>query len=285
MEIIISLLYGALIFTIQASILIILTIVLSAMAVHYINMKAVSFAQIQLSPSIIKIVILPSVVFHEMCHAAMCSLFGHRIEKISFFNSENQRGYVLHSYNIYNPVHRIGNFFIGLAPIILGAGILYLAGKYFVPTGIISGYKNALANPQSMLSSIGLLNIFTEVYNGTIFFYSKLLNGGDIKWGSLIYIYLVFVLSSAMRVSPEDARSTFDGIKILTIVIFIIHIVLQTVAIYKQTFSVSPYQLLLSFYSFVLPIVLFALLINSFFCAGLYLSLKTSSKVVGKTEA
>ena len=66
----------------------------------------------------------------------MCVLFRHKIVATQFFptdTSQGALGYVQHQYNHKSVYQRIGNFFIGIGPIISGITALILLMRYFVP--------------------------------------------------------------------------------------------------------------------------------------------------------
>ena len=70
---------------------------------------------------------------HECSHALMCLIFRHKIIEVKFFkfdSSDGVLGYVRHTYNRRSLYQRIGNLFIGVAPLVVGslilAGLLYL---------------------------------------------------------------------------------------------------------------------------------------------------------------
>ena len=88
-----------------------------------------------------KFIYVSSVIgtpIHELGHAMMCLLFGHRITEIKLLlppgHPSGTLGYVSHDYNPRNPWARLGNLFISLGPIFSGLGVMILMLFLCFPT-------------------------------------------------------------------------------------------------------------------------------------------------------
>ena len=79
-----------------------------------------------------RLVIATSLVgtpVHEIGHALMCLLFGHRISRMVLWqprSPDGVLGYVTHTYRKRNPYQVLGNLFIGIGPIFSGLGMILL---------------------------------------------------------------------------------------------------------------------------------------------------------------
>ena len=145
---------------------------------------------------------------HETAHALMCILFGHKINEIKFFQIDEENGvlgYVRHSYNRRNLYAVLGNYFIGVAPILAGCAILnfslyYLLPKTYVAIVVLSRAQGGAA----VFENLGgvLSSFFSEVGNPKFWIVAAVdlcialhmnLSGADIK-GSLTALPLLILL-------------------------------------------------------------------------------------------
>jgi hypothetical protein len=76
---------------------------------------------------------------HELSHVAMCLVFRHRIDDVALFEPDlesGRLGYVRHSFTKSNWFERVGNVFIGLAPLAGGAVALAALLMMFYPAAV-----------------------------------------------------------------------------------------------------------------------------------------------------
>jgi hypothetical protein len=73
---------------------------------------------------------------HEFSHALMCGIFRHEIVEIKWLqlkSGDGTLGYVSHQYNPGSFYQKIGNFFIGTAPVYIGILILSIGMYVLLP--------------------------------------------------------------------------------------------------------------------------------------------------------
>lgn len=156
---------------------------------------------------------------HELSHAIMCLLFGHTITKIVLVNGRKNSktlGCVDHTYYKRNLYHLIGNFFIGVAPTIIGGmtivGLLWLLTPS-VFSSIITETAAARAAFHGGFSEefIGVLGVtLKNVFFGLF----SLENTKDARFW--ICIVLIIMIALHMEISRSDIRTSLIGLGVMT---------------------------------------------------------------------
>ena len=151
---------------------------------------------------------------HELSHAAMCLLFGHKIVEIELFAPDKESGrlgYVRHSSNRNDFVEQLGNVFIGLAPLMGGSLVLMLLLWMFYPEAA----KLALAaSKEAEGGTLGrTMDIAWTICTNVVSFEN--LRSGRF-WG---FLYLVLCVGSHMAPSPSDYRGAMRGAIYLAVIV------------------------------------------------------------------
>ena len=161
---------------------------------------------------------------HECAHALFCVIFGHKITEIKLFqinSADGTLGYVNHSYNKRNIYQRIGNFFIGIAPIIVISAVLYLLAWLLLPEFVAEIYGSFTVN--DFVSDIG--NVFMNLLDGLLSFFSCALS-----WQWWIFVIIGMFLALHMTLSKADIKGALSGIVFLLIVVLIVDIILGLIS-------------------------------------------------------
>ncbi|NVO08945.1 MAG: hypothetical protein HXX16_03190 [Bacteroidales bacterium] len=177
---------------------------------------------------------------HELGHALFCIIFWHKIDDIKLYtpnSADGTLGYVNHSFNPKSIYQKIGNFFIGIGPIILGTIVLYGLLFFLVPNT-----KDVLSSIQlqSKVLSQGIhgefMNSLNPLWKSTLYTLETLFKKGNFTdYKFWIFLYLSMCISSHMELSPPDIKGAWRGL--LSIVIFFL--VLNIIIIGLETVGVS----------------------------------------------
>jgi len=151
---------------------------------------------------------------HELGHAFFAILFHHKITHIALFSpneSTGELGQVDHSYRKYSFFPRLGNFFIGSAPMIFGSIILVVLLYYLLPNGKLIFLP--LTSGDGLLSSI-LLTL------QNLFSYHNLQS-----WQFWLFLYLSFCIASHLAPSKIDRQGMWGGLFWLILLLLVINLV------------------------------------------------------------
>ena len=161
---------------------------------------------------------------HELGHAFFCIIFGHKIVDMKLLKwDENTLGYVSHTYNKKNIYHNIGNYFIGIGPIIFGGVIQLLLCMLLCPD-LFDSLRLSINTID--LYEFNLVNFFSFSidYFENLFSIS---NFANIWW----WIYIIICLNIAihMDLSTNDIKAAKYGILFLIGCIVLISLILYFV--------------------------------------------------------
>ncbi len=162
---------------------------------------------------------------HEFSHALMCLIFAHKIDEIKLYDpmsEDGTLGYVKHSYNPKNIYQQIGNFFIGIAPITCGGGILLLLMWLMVPDTFFSVVHELSSVSAGSLGITTLFSYLIALWRVILVIFSFGNLGNPLWW---IYILIAIMISSHMELSFADIKGSVLGFLILAVLLFITNLI------------------------------------------------------------
>ncbi len=158
-------------------------------------------------------------VMHEIGHAIFCLIFFHKITELHLFDPDPETGtlgYVTHTYNPSNLYQQIGNFFIGIGPILFGTAVIYLLSYFLLGLNPfnIAGNLNIVPPQINSLDSFAQLFLNLARASGSLligmFSWSNLS-----RWQFYAFIYLVFAVGNSVTLSPPDLKGALKGFGVI----------------------------------------------------------------------
>lgn len=144
------------------------------------------------------------VPFHEFSHLITALIFNHDVTDFALFRpikgkKDGNLGYVNHSYNKNSLYQCAGNFFIGAAPMLFGAGFLTFLLYLAVPESIIWEKIAGLRASNATSAAISVLTAYVDALRCYNIF----------AW--LMIIISVFICPH-LGMSGADVKNTLSGV-------------------------------------------------------------------------
>lgn len=163
------------------------------------------------------IVIYPFVIIHELSHLIMAIIFTNRITEVKLLNFSNDGtlGYVSFAkvnsnFKIRNLYQNIGDFYVGLAPIIVGSGLFIFITKFIDNQLFKQITKLAYKHDTifDLLMSFKNINNFNFLFNFNI----------------ILIVIILFSISSLFLLSISDWEGCLQGTPYLILSMFLINV-------------------------------------------------------------
>jgi hypothetical protein len=166
---------------------------------------------------------------HEVSHAALCVLFGHRITEMRLFEPDpatGRLGYVRHAYSPRNPYHLVGNFFIAIGPVVAGSAVIALAAWLLLGSGegaaqasapVAAGKEGAWSEASRLVGHLGAGVTRLGDMIGSV---------GRRPWYvNAAFAWIAFSVGSLMALSPEDMKGALHGLLAIAVLVYLANVV------------------------------------------------------------
>lgn len=194
---------------------------------------------------------------HELGHAIFAIIFAHKISEIKLFTpgSGKSLGHVKHSYTKGNPYQTLGNFFIGLGPVLLGSFLLLVVTWLLFGIDIFS-----IANKYGVIFSFNIFRSFdsvlhtvTSLGSGVWQFFQMIFTGPKTVWWKLVlFFYLFYAIGSSITLSGPDIKGAFRGFFYFLILLLLFNIATFWLGNFTTTFFMRINQYLSGFYFLII---------------------------------
>jgi hypothetical protein len=198
---------------------------------------------------------------HELGHAFFALLFLHKITEMKLFSPDTKKGslgYVSHTWNSSNPYQTIGNFFIGIGPILMGTCMLYLITYLLFFT---SSTRIALIpiTSDSFSGFASIKNILSSTGQGFMSYLIFIFDGPNSSWWKIIlFLYLTFSIGSSITLSIEDIKGALKGFMIFVLLLVLFNLL----TIWAGDFTVEFFRYISSFFSAFYFLLIISILLN-----------------------
>ncbi|MCH5584607.1 hypothetical protein MK805_06445 [Shimazuella sp. AN120528] len=207
---------------------------------------------------------------HEIGHWIQCVIWLHKVKSVKLLQTKDLNGvlgYVEHQYNPNSVYQRIGNFFIGIGPIISGVGTIILAMYLLVPQSFAT-LQNQIHQNSATNQTLDL-QMFQSLGKAVVLMGESLFTTENFTQPTFwIFVILAICISSHIALSKPDIENSSQGLLSLLSVLILINLItplyqVDTYSMIKQFTEYNAY--LLAFSSIAVLFSLISLVISFLF--------------------
>jgi hypothetical protein len=207
---------------------------------------------------------------HELGHALFALIFFHKITDIKLFDAKGKggsMGYVEHSYNKRNIYQNIGNIFIGIGPVLMGALMLFLI-TYLLFGISLNSYTGFNSSLQSFTSLNGFTEFSKDAYLSIVNFIKIVLFSAQSTWWKItLLVYCLYAIGSSITLSPSDIKGAWQGFVFFLLVLVIFNLA----TLWMGNFTEKAFASISSYGSGLYFLITLSILVNLLFVLILWL--------------
>jgi hypothetical protein len=203
---------------------------------------------------------------HEFGHAILCLIFRHKITTLKLFDPDPETGtlgYVEHTYDSSSIYQSVGNFFIGIGPILIGTSIIYLLLFFLLGLNPFKSVNNLSIMSPHIYSWDVLKQIFQIFWTSSTNLLSEVFSWQNLStWQLYVFIYLAFTIGSSITLSPSDIKGSLKGLSLILILIFIFNLATVWAGDLTSNIFIGTVSYFLVFYIAIFLMLLLDILVS-----------------------
>ena len=169
----------------------------------------------------------PGILFHELCHALVGVLFLHRVVRIRLhlLSRDGVLGETDLARRRDSLYGALGEFFVGLAPMVLGSLVIYGASRYYLGREVFDSVSVGIVD-LGRFSSFGAFGgLIKSVLESTLAVVGSLVTWESLGHpGFLAFFYIALSIGSTTAVSGADFRATMRGFGAIAALVFLFNL-------------------------------------------------------------
>jgi len=205
-------------------------------------------------------------IIHELGHAFFCLIFRHKITTLKLFDPDPETGtlgYVEHTYDSSSLYQQVGNFFIGIGPILVGIGIIYLLLFFLLGLNPLKFVADVSIKSPNIYSWNVLTQILQILWTSSTSLLSEVFSWHNLStWQLYVFIYLAFTIGSSITLSPSDIKGSLKGLSVILILIFIFNLATVWAGDLTSKIFIGTVSYFLVFYIAMFLILLLDILVS-----------------------
>ena len=192
---------------------------------------------------------------HELGHAFFALIFGHKIKEIKLFtpkSANGKLGYVTHTYNKRSIYQRIGNFWIGIGPILFGTALLFLINLLLFKINFAS-LNTADYGTDALMTLPSLKLMAINTWSGMLAYFDVVFTGpGTAIWKVVLMVYLAYAIGSSITLSQSDFKGAAGGFIFFVIILLLFNLGTLWIGDFTKTAFLQASRYLSAFYFLIL---------------------------------